>query len=411
MQLVQRHLIKRGHKYWDECDKLCFASKNLYNAANFIYRQNFFAGNATNAIEVYHQLKNRDDYKALPAKVAQGTLRLLLRNWTSYHGARKSYQQNPSSFKAQPRIPNYRGSIDKKREDGRYVVSYNSQAFSKKLLKKGIINPSGTKIFQTTELKEIDEIRILPKKGYYIIELIYPGGKEADKLPVDRVAAMDLGVNNLATVTYNVPGLQPVIYDGRALKSINQYANKKNADLHSRLPSGQINSLRLERLWMKRNNKVDFYLHNTSRAIINELVSKNIGVLVIGWNENFKDSPNLGRVNNQKFVSIPHKRLIEQLEYKGLMAGIEVVLIEEAYTSLCSYLDNEPIGKHEKYLGKRVKRGSFRTADNFLINSDVNASLNIGRLYREKVAGNTKVHPVEGVLVHPVRVKPYKANF
>jgi len=408
MQLVERHVIKTNHKYFRECDKLCLLSKNLYNAANYIYRQNFFKGVSTNAIEVYHQLKTTEDYKALPSKVAQNTLRLVLRNWTSYIAAKKAYDKTPSKFKGKPKIPHYKGDRTKNREDGRYVIGYNNQAISKKLLKKKIANPSGTNIYLPTKAEKVDEIRIIPKTGCYVVEIVYSKLEVETILPLNRIASCDLGLNNLATLTYNVPRIKPKIYDGRAIKAANQYANKKNAIYRAKLPKNQGSSKRLNKLWLKRNLKVDYYLHNTSRAIINELVKNNIGLLVIGWNEGFKDLINIGRVNNQKFVSIPHKRLIEQLQYKGKLAGVEVVLINEAYTSKCSALDNEPIKKHSNYLGKRVKRGLFRTAKGLKINADINGSLNILSLYLQEVAGNTQVHPVEGVVVHPVRVKPYK---
>jgi putative transposase len=68
MLLVERHLIRSGHTLYSECDKLSFLTKNLYNAANYIYRQNFFAQKTTDAIEVYHQLKNGADYQAVPAR-------------------------------------------------------------------------------------------------------------------------------------------------------------------------------------------------------------------------------------------------------------------------------------------------------------------------------------------------------
>lgn len=411
MQLAERHLIKQGHRYYQECDQLCWLSKNLYNSATYIYRQNFFKGVMTNAIEVYHQLKTGVDYKALPSKVAQGTLRLALRNWTSYDQAKKSYAKNPSLFKGEPKIPHYKGTRKKNREDGRFIVTYNHQAISKKLLiKKQIANPSGTKIFLQTKVTEIDEIRIVPRTGCYVIEIIYSVGESTEKRPKERVASIDLGLNNLATLTYNIPKLKPCIYDGLAIKSANQYANQVNAVLRSLLKANQFTSKRLEKLWAKRNQKVDYYLHTTSRAIINDLIKNNIGVLVIGWNSGFKDGINLGRVNNQKFVSIPHKKLIEQLQYKAKLAGIEVVLVNEAYTSKCSALDNEPIQKHEKYQGKRIKRGLFKAANDRTINADINGSLNIYRLYQQ-VAGNALAHPVEGVVVHPLRVKPYKASF
>lgn len=413
MQLVERHVIKPGHRYYKTCDQLCWLSKNLYNSATYIYRQNFFQGVTTNAIEVYHQLKTEADYQALPSKVAQGTLRLALRNWTSYYKAKKSYSKNPFLFKGEPKIPHYKGKRSKNREDGRFIVSYNSQAISKKLLvKKQIANPSGTQIFLSTKAKQIDEIRIVPRIGSYVIEIIYPVEEAKQSLPKERIASIDLGLNNLCTLTYNLPQIPPIIYDGRAIKSANQYTNKLNAEYRSQLPVSQLKSKRLDKLWAKRNQKVDYYLHTTSRAIINDLVKNNIGILVIGWNSGFKDGINIGRINNQRFVSIPHKRLIEQLQYKGLLAGIEVILINEAYTSKCSALDYEPIHKHEMYQGKRIKRGLFRTKSGQTINADINGSINIGRLY-EKVVGNANklAHPIEGVVVHPLRIKPYKTGF
>ncbi|WP_013322829.1 RNA-guided endonuclease InsQ/TnpB family protein [Gloeothece verrucosa] len=402
MQLVERHIIKPGHKYYHEADRLCFLAKNLYNCANYIYRQNFFRGVGTNAIEVYHQLKTCPDYQALPAKVAQNVLRLVLKNWISYYQALKAYEITPEKFLGKPKIPRYRGTISLNREDGRYVVGYNHQAISKKFFKKKIAHPSGTNIYLPTKASSIDEIRIVPRTGCYVIEVVYPveeGSQPAKCKNPQRIAAIDLGLNNLATMTYNVPGLKPVIYDGRAIKSANQYANKKNAQLRSLLPSNQYRSKRLDALWLKRNLKVEYYLHTTSRAIINDLVANQIGVLVIGWNQGFKDSINLGRVSNQKFVSIPHKKLIEQLQYKGSLLGIEVVLTEEAYTSKCSALDNEPIKKHSIYKGKRVHRGLFRTATGKKINADINGSLNIGRLYEQVVGNGHRPHPIE----EPVR--------
>ena len=107
----------------------------------------------------------------------------------------------------------------------------------------------------------------------------------------------------------------------------------------------------------------------------------------------------MGRRTNQNFVSIPHARFIEMLSYKCELVGIQVILTEESYTSKCSFLDHEPIGKHEQYLGKRVKRGLFRSADGHHYNADVNGSLNILRkvvpdAFGQRDSGCVVVHPV-----------------
>lgn len=140
----------------------------------------------------------------------------------------------------------------------------------------------------------------------------------------------------------------------------------------------------LERLYLKRNNKIKDYLHKASRYIINHLVSNNINTLVIGHNKNWKQEISIGKVNNQNFVSIPFNKLIHMLTYKAKIEGINVIIQEEYYTSKCSFLDNEEICKHENYKRKRVKRGLFKALNNKLINADLNGALNILR----KVVGD-----------------------
>jgi putative transposase len=177
-------------------------------------------------------------------------------------------------------------------------------------------------------------VRIIPKKNCYIIEVVYEQEIAQETLPKNRIGAIDLGVNNLATLSTNLPNYKPKIYDGRAIKAVNQYANKETARLQSCLKEPTITK-RISKIWVKRNFKMDYYLHCTSKAIITELVRNKIGKLIIGWNRGLKDSINIGKINNQKFVNIPHKKLIEQLKYKGLLAGIEVIETEESYTSKC----------------------------------------------------------------------------
>jgi len=404
MQLVERHVIKPNHRFYREADRLSWLCKNLYNSANYIYRQNFFATQQTNALAVYHALKTSPDYKALPAKVAQSTLGLVLKAWTSYYLVVRNYQEDPTKFKAAPKIPHYKGSRDRKREDGRYVVVFNCQAVSKRALKKGYARPSGTNIWLPSKVTSILEIWIVPKVGCYVVEVVDEKLEQALQVN-QRVAAIDIGLNNLATLTYNVPGLVPTIFDGRAVKSTNQYCNQVSSVLKSLLPAAQKNSKKLAKLWHKRNCKVDYYLHTTSSAIIKELVNHQISLLAIGWNQNFKDAIKTAKVNNQKFACIPHRRFVQMLQYKGQIAGIKVVLVEESYTSKCSALDWEPIQQHSDYIGSRVKRGLFRTKTGRFINADVNGSLNIGR----KAVGDGFIpNSIEGLVVNPVRLKAYK---
>ena len=152
MKLVEKHLIKPSKKIFDEIDKLAFLSKNLYNCAVYQCRQAFFPNQLVpNFNQLYHLLKNGDDYKALPAKVSQLIIKQAHQTFKSYLAALKAYKKDSSKFLGRPKLPKY-----KHKEKGRNILIYNYQAVSKKALKSGKINPSGTNIFISTKPKKIN---------------------------------------------------------------------------------------------------------------------------------------------------------------------------------------------------------------------------------------------------------------
>ena len=402
MRLVERHIIKQNHIRFREIDQMSFFSKNLFNCAVYLCRQAFFSGQQIPTFnQIYHSLKKSDDYQALPSKVAQMVFKQVDKCFKSYQEAKKEYQLNPDKFLGEPKLPKYKHKLQ-----GRNVLTFNNQAVSKKALKQGLISPSGLPISIKTKLTQIEEVRIIPKNNVYILEAVYE--REETTIEVNnRIAAIDIGLNNLATVSSNCLDFQPFIVCGKAIRSCNQFYNKVKASLQSQLPKNQKSSRKIEALTLKRNNKVDYYLHTASRFIINQLVSQNI-THFIGKNENWKQNINLGSKTNQNFTNIPHARFIQQLEYKAKLVGIKVQIVEESYTSKCSFLDFEPIKKHEQYLGKRVKRGLFRSKSGQPYSADLNGSLNILR----KVVGESIFdrNSVERLVVSPVRCKPYQAR-
>ena len=408
MRLVERHIIKQNHIRFREIDKMSFFSKNLFNCAVYLCRQAFFSGQPIPTFnQIYHSLKNTDDYQALPSKVAQLVFKQVDKCFKSYQEAKKEYQLNPDKFLGEPKLPKYKHKLR-----GRNVLTFNNQAVSKKALKQGLISPSGLPISIKTKLTQIEEVRIIPKNNVYILEAVYEQEETTPEVN-NRIAAIDIGLNNLATVSSNCLDFQPFIVCGQAIKSCNQFYNKVKASLQSQLPKNQKaqsqrTSRKIEALTLKRNNKVDYYLHTASRFIINQLVSQNITHLIIGKNENWKQNINLGSKTNQNFTNIPHGRFIQQLEYKAKLVGIKVQIAEESYTSKCSFLDFEPIKKHEQYLGKRVKRGLFKSQSGKHYSADLNGSLNILR----KVVGDSIFdrNSVERLVVSPVRCKPYQAR-
>jgi IS605 OrfB family transposase len=409
MQLTERHIIKSTEHRFAEIDRLAFKSKNLYNAANYVIRQSFIYGwGYVNYNEMNRLMKSHSAYKAMPAKVSQQILMVLDKNWKSFFEAVKAYKVESSKFTGRPKLPKYKDKLK-----GRNLLVYTIQAISSKQLKKGIIKLSGTELLIKTQVNaaQICQVRLVPKCDSYVIEVIYDEPESAVSND-NFVASIDLGLDNLVALTSNQPGFIPLLVNGRPLKSINQFYNKRSSRLQSQLKGNRRTSLRIQRLTRCRHQKVDNYLHHASRQIINLLTAKQIGTLVIGKNAQWKTEIDLGKQTNQNFVSIPHARLIEMLEYKARWVGIKVIVQEESYTSRANFLGLDPIpvyGKIDKnpvFTGKRIKRGLYKTSVGQLINSDVNASYNILR----KAIPNAFSDGIESCVVQPRRVNPLKVK-
>ena len=389
MYLTEKHIIKRTHPFYNECDRLCFQSKNIYNQGLYNVRQHYFNTKTyLNYYGNYDLTKTQECYDYLPKKVFTQTLRHVDMVFKSFFALLKNKS-------VKNKIPKYLDNVN-----GRYVAIFTKQAISLKEFKKtGKLRLSQTGIYIPTKLTDfssLKEVRIVPRMHHYVIEVVYQV-KEKTHCDNGKYASIDLGLNNLATVVFN-EGSKPLIVNGRPLKSINQYYNKKKAQYQSRLKGNKRTSKRICTLTNKRNNKVTDYLHKVSRLLVNQLVSKNIGTLVIGKNSNMKQDINIGKVNNQNFVQLPIMRFADLMKYKCELEGIKVLFNEESYTSKCSFLDGEPICKHDKYMGKRVKRGLFVSRSGIKINADVNGAYNI----MIKAIPNAFANGIEGVGVHPM---------
>ena len=248
---------------------------------------------------------------------------------------------------------------------------------------------------------KIIEIQVVPiKNNKYKINIVYDYKQEKLKVDNNQYCGIDLGINNLMTVTSNKRGCKPLVINGKPLKSINQYYNKTKAKYQSELPKGVNSSKKIDNLTFKRNNKINDYLHKTTNKIMKFSLENELNTIVVGYNDFWKQKINIGKVNNQNFVQIPFEKMLFMLKYKCEKYGINLTTHEESYTSKCSFLDNEVICKHDEYQGKRIKRGLFKSGSGKLINADVNGSYNIIR----KVFPKAFANGIEGVAVHPYRV-------
>ena len=365
MILTERHIIKKTNSLYKELDMLCFLSKNLYNSALYTVRQFYFENKKyINWININNQfIKDKQiDYYALPCKVSQQTLKMVDQNMKSFFNALKAKN-------SKQRLPKY---LDKTK--GRFVVTYTNQAISKTELKKGYIVLSKTNIRIKTKVRDVQQVRIVPQNNVIVVEVLYKVDCKINNNNVKKYCGVDFGLNNLMSCGFS--DARPMLINGRPLKSINWHYNKKKAELQSLLKN-KYTSKRIANLTIRRNNKINNYLHKSSRLFINYLVSNDITDVVIGYNKEWKQGINIGRVNNQNFVNIPYYKLLNMLTYKCELLGISVHITEESYTSKCSFLDNEEICKHDDYKGKRIKRGLYKSSDGRLINADVNGALNI----------------------------------
>ena len=380
--MVQRvEIIMLKGKNLKEAQHWCHLFKNLYNTANYEMRQSFIAGQKKSNYQISTEFakNNQSDYRALQAQCSQQIINLLEKNWKSFFKSVKDWKKNPNKYKGRPKLPRY------KKKDGCFPILFAKQSFGKKFDYLKFPRVMKFKIKTRISLEQIKQIRIVPEATCFKCEIVYE--KEIVKnenLKIENKISIDLGVNNLATMYSNVDE-KSFIVNGRPLKSINQFYNKKLAKLHSFAENKS--SKRIKNFTKRRNNKVKDYVHKASRWIINYCKDHNIGHLIIGKNDGWKQKSKMSKKVNQHFIGIPFEMLINQLIYKAEDVGIIVELTEESYTSKIDHLAGEEMKHHDNYLGKRVYRGLFQFSTGKVINADVNGAIGIMR----KVVGDSLV--------------------
>lgn len=393
---TERHIIKRSHPMWEACDLLCFQSKNMYNLCNYTIRHEFISsGNVMKYVDLNKQLKTTDAFKELGSNSAQMVTKILCNNWKSFLISVRDYSNNPGKYLGKPRIPGY------KKKDGRFVCTLTN---CQTKIKDGCIYFAFKRLsdynnmFKTQISGRHLSTRIVPQGDCYVLEIIYEKDIKQLELNKDNIASIDLGLNNFITIVNNI-GRQPIVINGKGIKSYNQYWNKEMSKYKSIAKT--INKLdwtkRLQQLTTKRKHKLDYFMHCTSKYIIDYCIKNNIGTLVMGKNKEWKQKISISKTNNQKFVYIPYESFIDKIIYKCEEIGIKLIMTEESYTSGTSFIDGEDPIKVNYNKTRRVKRGLFKSNNGRLINADVNAAYQI----MKKVFSDVSNNEIEGVHLHP----------
>ena len=405
-----KHLSKEDYKTLRD---LCHIAKNLANQAIYNVRQYYFAeGEYLNYQKNYVLLKNFDNYRTLNSNMAQQILKEVDGSFKSFFGLLKLAKKGRYSFK-DCRLPSYLPKdgyatlvIGFIRLNGDKLVLPFSQSYKK--THKAI----EIKIPPILADKKIKEIRIIPKANarFFEIQYIYEAECIQRNLNTSNALAIDLGINNLVTAVSSTG--ESFIIDGRRLKSINQWFNKENARLQGikdKQNFGSKPTKRQKAIARDRNNKVNDYMSKAARKVIDYCIKNDIGVLVVGYNETFQRNAQIGRVNNQSFVSIPYGKLREKLEYLCELNGITYIKQEESYTSKASFWDEDDIPVYNEdnpqsyvFSGKRVHRGLYKCSDGKMLNADVNGALNI---LRKSSVVDLKVLYSRGDVDTPVRIR------
>lgn len=376
IQRVEQKIIRKNHPKFKIIDEMCFRSKNLYNEANYIIRQKFITdGEYISYKEMNFVFKTHENYKLTFSQPANCTLRLLDKNWKSYFRAIKDWKENKSKYLGMPKLPKYL------KKDGRFPwMIPNNQLYydyekSTIYIRNRLMNDYEWKC---RCLGRPIQVRFIPRGSCYVMEIVYETEIPDVKTESNRIVSIDLGVDNLVTMTNNI-GLNPIIINGKGIKSINQYYNKRLAKEKSllKIRHGKDWSKKLDAITFKRYQRIKNYMHNTSSYVVKWCVENDIDTLVVGKNKEWKQNASMSKGSNQKFVDIPYQMLLQQLKYKCENAGIKYIETEESYSSGTSFLDGEEPVKQNYDKSRRIERGLFKSNSGLLINSDVNGSLQI----------------------------------
>ena len=397
MDRVEQIVVRKDSPNYKACCLLCSHAKRLGNCAVYLMRQDVFN---TQPLMTSSQLDKKlkelypQDYREMPsAASAQRIGQVCREQFRDFILATAKYnkekeQGEKSSFNGKPRLPGYAK---------KYRTFYVSRNGFK--IQDGLLRITGGKKFGFQPLKitccqnqhfnakaseaVCSDVRICPKANCFVIEIIYRKEVNLEKsalLNRNYSLLTDIGLDNIVACVATKVGVPPLLVKGGGLKSINQWWNKRVGELQS-----QGKYQHVESITFKRNNQIDDYIHKVAHIVVSYCLAFDIGRIIIGLTPDWKQRANMGKVNNQKFCNIPHRKLIDNIKYLAEEYGIIVTVREESYTSKASSLDFDkmPDSYQENavchFSGKRVKRGLYRTSTGKLINADLNGAINIGR--------------------------------
>ena len=399
MRLTFTYILKPNKSQDKIIKELMWHVSKVYNMLNYNVKERKELIN-TNAIlnvegsRIYKKYRKENwhsDY--LHSHMLQQIILNYIGDYKSYIAIKEMYEKGEKVIKGKPRMPRYKeeGKVQITftkyaiRKEGRTIKLSISKKIQEKFQVKSLNFLIPKKLEKLVNLESIKMIKIRKEKNEkYKIEIIYEK-EEKKQAKGTNIMAIDLGMNNLATCT-NMKNNKSLIIAGESIKAKIGYINKEIGRLEGiqmKMVGGKKykNTQRINKLYEQRRNYSKTYMHKASRLIIEYAQENECETIVIGDIKEIKQKMK----KNKRFVQIPIQNLVEKIEYKAKLEGIEVVKVTEEYTSGVSSIDKEEINKEKYEKSRRIKRGLFKTNKGKIINADVNGSINILRKYIKRI--------------------------
>jgi IS605 OrfB family transposase len=399
---------------------LCTESNKLYNCAIYLARQLYFkTGKISNGHWLSTVMKNHPHAKSIYASAAQQTCISVGEAFKGFKVLSKLWSQG--SLPEKPKPPKYRKS-------GLFQISYPKKWL--KFTDNGIRVPLGTSCKVWFNLQyiylpfpsnliwsRVKELQIVPRAGYF--DAVWITSEDIEPIVFDlnpnNFLALDPGLDNWLTAVSNVG--TSFIVDGKHLKSLNQWYNKRIATIKEQKSQGFWCKL-LDQTTEKRNRQMRDAVNKAARLVIDHCLDNKIGTVIFGWNRGQKQQSSMGRKNNQKFVSVPTAKLKSRIQQLGEQNGLRFVETEESYTSKSDSLALDAIPKYGekpeewKPSGKRITRGQYKSKTGLIFNADLNGALNIARKVTSSLGIDFNPNDLaRGVLTSPKRLRIWDVNF
>jgi len=366
--------IRNQRQVRDDLDSLGFAASKLWNVARWTAERIWSeTGHIPGHAELSSYLKSHERYADLNAQSSQRVIQELAEAFKSWYAHRQNGNSKANS-------PSFRKHGD---EHPRSTVTFKEDGFRHDPENERVRLSKGRNLKDewsdfilckyeaapNVEIENVQQVRSVFDRGEWRLHFVCRHEIDPEP-PGDGVAGIDLGISNIAAVSFGDAG---VLYPGGALKEDEYWFQKERARCND-AASNEAN-----RLNSKRTARRTHFLHTMSKDIVDRCVERGVGEIVVGDLSGIRDGSDRGDRGNLNLHGWAFDRFTSLLEYKAEERGIDLEKVDERETSkTCSSC-------HTEEPTQRVERGLYVCEScETVANADINGAENI----RQKVLLN-----------------------